>query len=394
MSTTRDVVVSHQRKWFWILAALLLVAGLVWWYGNSAGPGRTNGPAAPSGMGGMMAMKVPVRLATVEQTSISTLFTAVGTVTAFNTVTVRSRVDGELQRLYFQDGQRVKAGDVLAQIDPRPFQVALDQALGQQAQNLAQLQNAQRELQRYEQLFAQNSLALQQLETQRALVQQYQGARKSDQANVDSARLQLEFSRITAPISGLLGLRVVDEGNLVSSGSTEGLVVITQTQPISVLFSLPQGQLPAVLERFRQLETLAVEAYDGGFNRLLAKGQLEAVDNQIDVATGTVRLKARFENNDDALFPNQFVNVRLRVSTQDDALVIPTAAVQQGSTGAFVYVVDDEDIVSMQPVKTGVTEGRRVAVLEGLVAGQRVVTEGVDRLRAGARVQPVQPAQP
>lgn len=394
MSTTRDVVVSHQRKWFWILAALLLVAGLVWWYGNSAGPGRTNGPAAPSGMGGMMAMKVPVRLATVEQTSISTLFTAVGTVTAFNTVTVRSRVDGELQRLYFQDGQRVKAGDVLAQIDPRPFQVALDQALGQQAQNLAQLKNAQRDLQRYEQLFAQNSLALQQLETQRALVQQYQGARKSDQANVDSARLQLEFSRITAPISGLLGLRVVDEGNLVSSGSTEGLVVITQTQPISVLFSLPQGQLPAVLERFRQLETLAVEAYDGGFNRLLAKGQLEAVDNQIDVATGTVRLKARFENNDDALFPNQFVNVRLRVSTQDDALVIPTAAVQQGSTGAFVYVVDDEDIVSMQPVKTGVTEGRRVAVLEGLVAGQRVVTEGVDRLRAGARVQPVQPAQP
>ena len=394
MSTTRDVVVSHQRKWFWILAALLLVAGLVWWYGNSAGPGRTNGPAAPSGMGGMMAMKVPVRLATVEQTSISTLFTAVGTVTAFNTVTVRSRVDGELQRLYFQDGQRVKAGDVLAQIDPRPFQVALDQALGQQAQNLAQLKNAHRDLQRYEQLFAQNSLALQQLETQRALVQQYQGARKSDQANVDSARLQLEFSRITAPISGLLGLRVVDEGNLVSSGSTEGLVVITQTQPISVLFSLPQGQLPAVLERFRQLETLAVEAYDGGFNRLLAKGQLEAVDNQIDVATGTVRLKARFENNDDALFPNQFVNVRLRVSTQDDALVIPTAAVQQGSTGAFVYVVDDEDIVSMQPVKTGVTEGRRVAVLEGLVAGQRVVTEGVDRLRAGARVQPVQPAQP
>ena len=394
MSTTRDVVVSHQRKWFWILAALLLVAGLVWWYGNSAGPGRTNGPAAPSGMGGMMAMKVPVRLATVEQTSISTLFTAVGTVTAFNTVTVRSRVDGELQRLYFQDGQRVKAGDVLAQIDPRPFQVALDQALGQQAQNLAQLKNAQRDLQRYEQLFAQNSLALQQLETQRALVQQYQGARKSDQANVDSARLQLEFSRITAPISGLLGLRVVDEGNLVSSGSTEGLVVITQTQPISVLFSLPQGQLPAVLERFRQSETLAVEAYDGGFNRLLAKGQLEAVDNQIDVATGTVRLKARFENNDDALFPNQFVNVRLRVSTQDDALVIPTAAVQQGSTGAFVYVVDDEDIVSMQPVKTGVTEGRRVAVLEGLVAGQRVVTEGVDRLRAGARVQPVQPAQP
>lgn len=339
----------------------------------------------------MAAMTVPVRVATVEQQPISTLFSAVGTVTAFNTVTVRSRVDGELQRIYFDDGQKVKAGDVLAQIDPRPFQVALDQALGQQAQNQAQLQNARSDLKRYEQLFAQNSLARQQLETQRALVQQYQGAQKSDQANVDSARLQLEFSKITAPISGRLGLRVVDQGNLISSGSTEGLVVITQTQPISVFFSLPQAQLPAVLERFGGGQALQVDAFDGGFNRKLAQGTLEAIDNQIDVATGTVRLKARFDNDDDTLFPNQFVNVRLRVSTQDNALVIPTAAVQQGSAGAFVYVVGEDDTVTIQPVRTGTIEGRHVAVTDGLAAGQRVVTEGVDRLRAGTRVQIIQP---
>ncbi|MFA5598571.1 MAG: MdtA/MuxA family multidrug efflux RND transporter periplasmic adaptor subunit [Pusillimonas sp.] len=413
MSKLRDDGGSLKRKGPWALAVLVIVVALAWWYwggstppsadapvaaGSTGGPSRASGAAAsgtsgrPQGPGGMAgAMTVPVRVATVEQQPISTLFTAVGTVTAFNTVTVRSRVDGELQRIYFDDGQKVKAGDVLAQIDPRPFQVALDQALGQQAQNQAQLQNARSDLKRYEQLFAQNSLARQQLETQRALVQQYQGAQKSDKANVDSARLQLEFSKITAPISGRLGLRVVDQGNLISSGSAEGLVVITQTQPISVFFSLPQAQLPAVLERFGGGQALQVDAFDGGFNRKLAQGTLEAIDNQIDVATGTVRLKARFDNDDDALFPNQFVNVRLRVSTQGNALVIPTAAVQQGSAGAFVYVVGDDDTVTVQPVKTGTIEGRRVAVVEGLVAGQRVVTEGVDRLRAGTRVQIIQP---
>ena len=416
MSKLRDDGGSLKRKGLWALAVLAMVAVLAWWYwggstpspagapvaaGSTGGPSRVSGAAAsgtsgrpqvPGGPGGMMgAMAVPVRVATVEQQPITTLFTAVGTVTAFNTVTVRSRVDGELQRIYFDDGQQVKAGDVLAQIDPRPFQVALDQALGQQAQNQAQLQNARSDLKRYEQLFAQNSLARQQLETQRALVQQYQGAQKSDQAAVDSARLQLEFSKITAPISGRLGLRVVDQGNLISSGSTEGLVVITQTQPISVFFSLPQAQLPAVLERFGGGQALQVDAFDGGFNRKLAQGTLEAIDNQIDVSTGTVRLKARFDNDDDALFPNQFVNVRLRVSTQDNALVIPTAAVQQGSAGAFVYVVGDDDTVTIQPVKTGTIEGRYVAVIDGLAAGQRVVTEGVDRLRAGTRVQIIQP---
>lgn len=353
-------------------------------------PGQAAG-GRPGGPPGMAAMAVPVRVATVEQGPIQNIFTALGTVTAFNTVTVRSRVDGELQKIFFADGQKVKAGDLLAQIDPRPYQVQLDQALGQQAQNLAQLNNARQDLKRYEQLFRQNSLARQQLEAQQALVQQYLGAQKTDQANVDSARLQLEFTQITAPISGRLGLRVVDQGNLISAGSTEGLVVITQTQPISVVFSLPQAQLPAVLERFNQGQTLVVDLFDSAERRLLATGKLSSIDNQIDIATGTVRLKATFENQDETLFPNQFVNVRLRVSTQPDAVIVPTQAVQQGSAGAFVYLVADDNTVTVQPIVTGTIDGRRVAVVEGVTAGQRVVTDGVDRLRNGTRVQVIEP---
>lgn len=358
--------------------------------GTNQAPGQAGG-GRPGGPPGMAAMAVPVRVASVEQGPIQNIFTAVGTVTAFNTVTVRSRVDGELQKIFFNDGQKVKAGDVLAQIDPRPYQVQLDQALGQQAQNIAQLNNARQDLKRYEQLFRQNSLARQQLEAQQALVQQYLGAQKTDQANVDSARLQLEFTRITAPISGRLGLRVVDQGNLISAGSTEGLVVITQTQPISVVFSLPQAQLPAVLERFNQGQPLAVDLFDSAERRVLATGELSSIDNQIDIATGTVRLKATFANQDETLFPNQFVNVRLRVSTQQDAIIVPTQAVQQGSAGAFVYLVADDNTVTVQPIVTGTVEGRRVAVAEGLTAGQRVVTDGVDRLRNGTRVQIIEP---
>ncbi len=383
---------NRQRLGKGILA--LVIVGLLgvlayWYWGKPAQQAPGNRPAGMAGM--MAAMTVPVRVATVEQGPIHTVYTAVGTVTAFNTVTVRSRVDGELQKIYFEDGQKVKAGDLLAQIDARPLKVQLDQALGQQAQNAAQLKNAQSDLKRYQQLYSQNSLARQQLETQQALVQQYLGAQKSDQANVDSARLQLEFSKITAPISGRLGLRSVDQGNLISAGSTDGLVVITQTQPISVMFSLPQVQLPNVLERFNRGQPLVVELYDSSQSQLLASGELASLDNQIDVATGTVRLKARFENEDETLFPNQFVNVRLRVSTQPDAIIVPTRAVQQGSGGAFVYVVGEDNTVTVKPIVTGTIEERRMAVVDGLVAGQRVVTEGVDRLRDGTRVQIVEP---
>ena len=353
---------SHRgrRPWLWVVVLLLLAAGGYWyWQKNAAAPG----PAGRNGAAGrgMPGMAVPVKIATVESGPITHTLKAIGTVTAYKTVTVRSRVDGELQKIAFQNGQKVQEGDLLAEIDPRPYQVQLDQALGQQKQNQAQLQNAQRDLQRYQLLYKQNSIARQQVDAQAALVQQLQGSIKSDQAAVDSAKLQLSFTRITAPITGRLGLRKVDEGNIINASNTDGIVVITQTQPISVLFTLPQAQLPDVLAQLRAGSKLAVELYGRDDLHKLAVGELASVDNQIDVATGTVKLRADF----------------------------PTQAVQQGSIGAFVYQVGEGDKVHVQPITTGLIDGRIVAVQSGLEPGQRVVTEGVDRLREGAQVEVV-----
>jgi len=340
-------------------------------------------------MAAMANLAVPVRIATAATQDIDIYLKSLGTVTAYNTVTVRSRVSGELVDVPFQEGQMVKAGDLLAQVDPRAFQVALDQARGTQMQNLALLENARRDLQRYQALFKQDSIAKQQVDTQAALVRQYEGTIKSDQANVDNARLQLDYARITAPISGRLGLREVDRGNLVSSSDTNGLVVITQTQPISVVFTLPETQLPEVRAELAQGKTLAVEAYDRADTRRIAAGKLETLDNQIDVTTGTLKLKAKFDNQDDALFPNQFVNVRLHVLTRKDVTAIPTAAIQQGSAGAFVFQVQADNTVQVKQVKLGAINNGMVAVNEGLQPGDRVVTEGTDRLRAGAKVEVV-----
>lgn len=377
-----------RRRWLWVFVLLLLAAGGGYWYWSKNA--ATTAPASRGGFPGrgMAGMAVPVKVATVESGPIAYTLRAIGTVTAFKTVTVRSRVDGELKKIAFENGQKVQEGDLLAEIDPRPYQVQLDQALGQQKQNQAQLQNAQRDLQRYQLLYKQNSIAKQQVDAQAALVQQLQGSIKSDQAAVDSAKLQLSFTRITAPITGRLGLRKVDEGNIVNASNTEGIVVITQTQPISVVFTLPQAQLPDVLAQLRAGNKLAVELYGRDDLQKLAVGELASVDNQIDVATGTVKLRADFPNEDESLFPNQFVNVRLRVATTQ-ALLIPTQAVQQGSIGAFVYQVGEGDKVHIQPITTGLIDGRVIAVQSGLEAGQRVVIEGVDRLREGAQVEVV-----
>ncbi|MBD9383285.1 MdtA/MuxA family multidrug efflux RND transporter periplasmic adaptor subunit [Achromobacter sp. ACM02] len=381
-----------RRRLLGLALVLLVVAGIAWLVlrpaakpGGAGAPGGRPGGRPPAGA--MMTPAVPVRIATAAKQDIDIFLKSLGTVTAYNTVTVRSRVSGELVEVAFQEGQQVKAGDLLAQVDPRAFQVALDQARGTQMQNLAQLENARRDLQRYQALYKQDSIAKQQVDTQAALVRQYEGTVKSDQANVDNARLQLEYARITAPISGRLGLRQVDRGNLVSSSDTNGLVVITQTQPISVVFTLPETQLPEVRAEIAAGKTLAVDAYDRADTRRIATGQLETMDNQIDVTTGTLKLKARFENADDALFPNQFVNVRLHVLTRKDVTAIPTAAIQQGSAGAFVFLVQQDNTVQVRQLKLGAVNNGMVAVNEGLQPGDRVVVEGTDRLRAGAKVE-------
>ena len=398
MSDSRPV--SSPSRWtrrriLGLAVLLLVVAGIAWLAlrpaakPGGAGPGGRPGGGRPNMAAAMANLAVPVRVASAVTQDIDIFLKSLGTVTAYNTVTVRSRVSGELVDVPFKEGQRVKAGDLLAQVDPRAFQVALDQARGTQMQNLALLENARRDLQRYQALFKQDSIAKQQVDTQAALVRQYEGTVKSDQANVDNARLQLDYARITAPISGRLGLRQVDRGNLVSSSDTNGLVVITQTQPISVVFTLPETQLPEVRAELAQGRTLAVEAYDRADTRRIASGTLETLDNQIDVTTGTLKLKARFDNQDDALFPNQFVNVRLHVLTRKGVTAIPTAAVQQGSAGAFVFLVQPDNTVQVRQVKLGAINNGMVAVNEGLQLGDRVVTEGTDRLRAGAKVEVV-----
>ncbi|SAI48640.1 HlyD family secretion protein [Bordetella ansorpii] len=386
----------RKRRLLVTVVVILAAAALLWWFlrpaGTTGGSGQAGrrGPMA-GGSAFMADLPVPVKITAARSQQIEVILRALGTVTAYNTVTVRSRVSGELVKVAFQEGQTVKAGELLAQVDPRQFQVALDQAQGTLQQNRAQLENARRDLQRYQALFKQDSIARQQLDTQAALVRQYEGTIKSNQAAVDDAKLQLDYSRITAPIGGRLGLRQVDQGNLVSSSDTNGVVVITQTQPISVLFTLPETQLPQVLAQLRAGSTLRVEAYDRADTTRLATGQLETVDNQIDITTGTVKLKARFDNTDQSLFPNQFVNARLLVETRSQVTAIPTAAVQQGSAGSFVFVAKADNTVEVRQVELGPVNGDWVAVNKGMQPGENVVVEGTDRLRAGARIDVVTP---
>lgn len=377
--TTRPRNLS--RQWLVGSLALVVLALLLWWFWPSppeaparGGPWRDGGP-------------VPVRVANVTQGDFPVELKALGTVTAYNTVNVRGRVEGELVKLLFKDGQQVKAGDLLAVIDPRPYEIALQQAQGALQESQAQLRNAELDLARYRGLYAEDSIAKQTLDTQEALVNQYRGGIKSLQADVATARLNLDFTQIRAPITGRLGIRQADVGNLVSSGDALPLVVITQTLPISVMFTLPEAELPAVVQQLRAGETLAVEAWDRSEKLKLAEGELESVDNLIDTATGTVKLKARFANAEEMLFPNQFVNVRLRVKTLQNVTLMPAAALQFGASGTFAYVVDAEDKVQLTPISIGASDGQLSVVEQGLKAGDRLVLEGTDRLRSGNKVE-------
>ena len=368
-----------SRRWL-IALVVLLGALLLWWLL----PGK---PAAKKVGNSPWDGPVPVRLTEVGSGDFHIELKALGTVTALNTVNVRSRVDGELVKVFFEEGQLVKAGDLLAQIDPRPYQVALQQAEGTLAQNQAQLKNAEIDLARYQGLYAEDSIAKQTLDTQQALVGQYRGTVKSNQAAVAEARLNLDFTRIRAPISGRLGLRQVDLGNLVRSSDTTPLVVITQVEPIAVNFTLPEKDLPPVLARVRDNQKLRVEAWDRGEQQRLAEGELHSLDNQIDVATGTVKLKARFANAGEQLFPNQFVNVRLRVETRQQATLIPSAAVQFGARGTFVFVLGEGDKVQIRDVRIAASDGATSLVEEGVKVGERLVLEGIDKLKDGSQVQ-------
>lgn len=387
-----------SRRWLFGLLMVLVVAALCWWFwpakksleNGAAAPasaGRNAGSARP-GFGGS-AEPTPVRVADVVTGDFPVYYKALGTVTAINTVNVRSRVAGELVKVNFQEGQRVKAGDLLAEIDPRSYEIALQQAQGTLAQNQAQLKNAQIDLQRYKGLFAEDSIARQTLDTQQALVGQYQGTIQTNQAAVNDAKLNLDFTRIRAPIAGRLGLRQLDIGNLVAANDTSALVVITQVQPITVAFTLPESELTPVLARYRSGAKLTVEAWDRGDTRKQATGVLGSLDNQIDTTTGTLKFKARFDNQDEALFPNQFVNVRLLSDTLKGVVLVPSAAVQYGVDGTFVYAMDGNDKVKIRQLKVGPTDGTNTVVEQGLAQGDRVVLEGTDRLRDGSRVEVV-----
>ncbi|MBL8512326.1 MAG: MdtA/MuxA family multidrug efflux RND transporter periplasmic adaptor subunit [Betaproteobacteria bacterium] len=325
--------------------------------------------------------------------------TALGTVTAFKVATVKARVDGLLQDVLFREGQVVKAGEVLAQIDPKPLQVALSQAEGQLARDQTQLNNAKVDLERYRALREKGMVSQQQLDNLESQARQFEAGIKVSQAQVENARLQLSYTKITAPIAGRLGLRQMDAGNIIRSSDPNGLVVITQIDPITVVFTIPQDNLPRVLKRLKAGETkagekLIVDAWDREQKNKLATGFLITVDNQIDTATGTIKLKAQFPNPDGLLFPNQFVNVRMAVDSRKDAIVIPLAAIQRGNQGTIVYVVNADKTISTRPVKMGITENDLVAIESGVAAGEVVVTDGIDRLREGAKVEVTAPFVP
>lgn len=362
-----------------ILVILLALAGGVYFFrGKSAESPRQGGPGK--------SFKLPVTVTAVVQKDVDLYLSGLGSVVPLNTVSVKSRVDGHLMEVFFKEGQTVKAGDLLAVIDSRPFQAQLEQAQGQMARDKAQLDNARKDLKRYEDLITTGAIAKQQLDTQDALVRQYEGATKTDQGQIDNAKLQITYSRVTAPISGRVGLRQVDPGNMIQA-SNQTLLVITQMEPISVVFTIPEDSLPRVLARMRTGGAVPVEAYDREQKRRLAQGVLLTVDNQIDPSTGTVKLKAQFDNSDWGLFPNQFVNARILVDTLAGALVVPAPAVQRGPQGATVFVLKQGGTVEARRVEPAETVEGMTVIRSGLAAGEQVVVDGTERLRDGAQVE-------
>ncbi|HEY1467973.1 MAG TPA: MdtA/MuxA family multidrug efflux RND transporter periplasmic adaptor subunit [Candidatus Acidoferrum sp.] len=383
---------ARSRWWVWLVVIGLVAAGL--WYvrargsqsASSAAVGGVPGPGGPGAAPGNFV--VPVVVATATKGDLPVFYNGLGTVTALNTVTVRTRIDGELINVVFKEGQFVKQGDLLAEIDSRPYKVQLEQAQGQLAKDVAARKDAEVNLERYKLLFKEGVIPQQQLDTQGASVGQFDGAIQTDQANIDNAKLNIAYCRITAPISGRVGLRLVDSGNMVHASDSNGLLVITEVQPIAVVFSLPQDQLPAVYSRLRNGQELSVEAYDRDNTSKIATGKLLTIDNQIDPTTGTYKLKSIFSNADNSLFPNQFVNVHLLVDTKKNVVMVPTAAILRGAQGIYVFLVGADNTVKVRNITVAETNGNVTGVSKGLAAGEMVVTDGQDKLQDGSKVEP------
>ena len=375
--------------WVWLILLAIGLAGFWYFRGRNsqANSPAANAPGAPAGMGAPGSFVVPVVVATASRGDLPVFFNGLGNVTAFNTVTVRSRVDGQIVKVNFVEGQYVKEGDALIEIDPRPYQVQLEQAEGQLAKDEAQLRDVQVDYERYTLLYKEGVIPKQQLDTQQAQVGTFEGAIKADKATIDNAKLQIVYSHITAPISGRVGLRLVDIGNIVHATDTNGLVVITQLQPIAILFSLPQDQLPKVLARMKQGSPLMVDVYDRDNTSKLAIGKLLTIDNQIDTTTGTYKLKAVFDNAKNELFPNQFVNVHLLVDTKKNVVLVPTTAILRGPQGSYVFAVGTDNKVKIHYVALAETTGNITGIVSGLNAGDVVVIDGQDKLQDGSVVE-------
>jgi len=380
---TADTPPRRRRKgWLVVLLGLVAIAGVGWWVYN-----RPHTQTTRPSRGG----QPPVTVTAVQTGDINVTVNALGTVASLATVTVRSQISGYITRIVFKEGDLVKQGDLLVEIDSRTYQLALAQAEGNLKRDQALLQAAQLDLERYTNLVKTNAIPRQQLDTQAALVTQDQGLVIADQAQIDMAKLNIAYCHIVAPVSGRVGLRQVDQGNYVTANDANGLVVITQLTPISVLFTTAEDNLPPILKRVQSGAVLPVTAYNRSGADKLATGQLLTFDNQIDTSTGTVKLRAQFDNNDSALFPNQFVNVSLLVDTLRDTAVVPTSAIQRGAPGTFVYVVNADSTVSVRKVELGPVDGERIAIKSGLKPGEQIVTDGADKLRDGIKVTLHQP---
>ncbi|MET3108660.1 multidrug efflux system membrane fusion protein [Oxalobacteraceae bacterium GrIS 2.11] len=384
---------QSRRPWLWIIALIILIGAGYLYYSQSA-KGNKDGSAASSadpaakkrGAGPGDGKPMPVVTALAKTDDIQVYLNGLGTVTPLATVTVKSRIDGEIMKIHFKEGQMVRKGELLAEIDPRPYQASFAQAEGQLMHDRALLTNAKIDLERYRTLLKEDSIASQQVDTQAALVQQYEGTVRVDEGQLATAKLNLLYSKVTAPVSGRAGLRQVDVGNVAHASDTTGLVIITQLQPMSVLFTLPEDNIPALMKNLNSGKKVNVEAYDRAFKNKLTSGVLETVDNQIDPTTGMVKLKAMFSNTDFSLFPSQFVNAKLLLETRQNVITIPSAGVQRGRSNQFVYVVGKDQTVTQRSIVAGVTQGDKTEIMSGLQSGEMVVVDGTDKLREGAKV--------